>query len=234
MNKMKLIRSFSILAVVVILSQHSMVISSSPTQELSPNEAEAFIQELAAILRTKKSMQVYFTQERHLSLLIEPLISKGVCFFKNPDQLRWEIVEPYKSILLFNGNRVEKYDFDEDGTPRRLTLGSEDVIREILSQITDWMRGDFSNSAQTYNIRIYKNDNDRIRLIPKSKELRENIRFIELHIKNLTKQIIQVLIEETESDFVRIFFFEEKNNLELEKRLFDLEDPLVWIKDYGR
>lgn len=231
---MKFIRSFSMLAVVVILSQHSMVFSSSPTQELSPNEAEAFIQELSAILRTKKSMQVYFRQERHLSLLIEPLVSKGVCFFKNPDQLRWEIVEPYKSILLFNSNRVEKYDFDEDGIPRRLTLGSEDVIREVLSQITDWMRGDFSNSAQTYDFRIYKNDNDRIRLIPKSKELRENIRFIELHIKNLTKQIIQVLIEETESDFVRIFFFEEKNNLELEKRLFDLENPLVWIKDHGR
>lgn len=202
-------------------------------QELSGAEADIFIQNMAGTLKTKKSMRVDFKQERHLSVFLEPLVSKGSCFFQDPKRMRWEIEEPYRSLLIFNDNRVAKYDF-EQGTPRRLTLGSEDVIREVLVQIMDWMKGDFRNSAEVYNIRIYKNENIRLRLIPRSSGLLENIQFIELHIDPLTKQITQVVIRENETDFVRIGFSNERNNIELEAQLFDLKNPLIRNGGAGR
>ena len=90
-------------------------------QELTADEADAFILEMANVLKTRTTMQVDFKQERHLSMFLEPLMSQGICFFKDPGQLRWEIFEPYMSLLIFNDNSVAKYDF-EKGNPRRLNL----------------------------------------------------------------------------------------------------------------
>jgi len=223
----------SIILTVAILFSPSTVRCFPQVPELTVNEADAFILEMADVLKTRTTMQVDFKQERHLSMFLEPLVSQGVCFFKDPDQLRWEIFEPYMSLLIFNDNSVAKYDF-EKGNPRRLNLGSEDIIREVLAQILDWMKGDFRDSAEIYHIRISKNGNFRLRLIPRSAELLKNIQFIELHIDPLTKHITQVIIQESETDFVRIGFFNEQNNLDLDGQLFDLKDPLVWIRGNGR
>jgi outer membrane lipoprotein-sorting protein len=233
MNVKAFFSFISILLAAAVLSFPPTVRSSPQVQELTAEEADAFFLEMADVLKTKKSMQVDFNQERHLSMLLEPLVSQGICFFNDPDKLRWEIFEPYESLLIFNGNSVAKYDFDQ-GIPRRLNLGSEDIIREVLAQILDWMKGDFRNSAEVYNIRIFRNEYFRLRLIPRSAGLLENIQFIELHIDPPTKHITQVIIQESETDFVRIGFFNEQNNLDLDGQLFDLNDPLVWIRGTDR
>ena len=205
----------------------STVSASLVDQDLSSDEVDAFLEEMSQVLFSMKSMQVDFEQERHLAMFLKPLVSKGICFFEDPGRLRWEIFEPYKSLLIFNGNSVAKYDFSQ-GEPRRLNLGSEDVIREVLVQIMDWMKGDFRASAEIYDIRISRNEDYQLRLIPQSRELLENIKFIELYIDNRTKHITQVLIRETKTDFVRIEFTNERNNLELDEKLFDLKNPLIW------
>lgn len=233
MNKKKFYRSFFVFLTAAILFIPSSLRCFPQVKELSADEAEAFILDMADVLKTNHSMQVDFKQERHLSMFLEPLVSKGICFFKDPGQLRWEIFEPYKSLLIFNDNSVAKYDF-EQGDPRRLNLGSEDMIREVLAQIMDWMKGDFRDSAEIYNIRIFKNGKFLLRLIPRSAELLKNIQFIELQIDLLTKHVTQVIIQESEADFVRIGFFNEQNNLDLDGQLFDLKNPLIWIRGTGR
>ena len=227
MFNLRFIRLLFLLMVVSFWFCINVGFSFSDIQELDTDEAEAFIQELSAVLEKISSLQVDFQQERHHSLFIEPLVSKGVCFFKDPHQMRWEIYEPCASLLIFKDNSVAKYDFKE-GVPRRLKLGSQEVIREVLAQIMGWIKGDFEGSAPIYDIRIFKKENYALRLIPRSEELLENIRFIELHFDKDTKHIVQVLIYETETDFVRIIFSNEANNLDLDDRLFDLNDPLFW------
>ena len=147
--------------------------------------------------------------------------------------MRWEIYEPFFSLLLFKDNSVAKFDFKE-GVVRRLRLGSEDVIREVLAQIMGWIKGDFEDSMPIYDIRIVEKESFVLKLIPRSAELLDNIKSIELYFDKGTKHIVQVFIRETETDFIRIKFFDEANNLELDDRLFDLNDPLLWHRNIKR
>ena len=47
-----------------------------------------------------KSVSANFSQEKHLQILIKPLVSKGRFYFLAPDSVRWEYTSPVKSILL--------------------------------------------------------------------------------------------------------------------------------------
>lgn len=231
--KMKLNQFFFLLLIIGFLSIQSSAQSSQQGKELTSDEGDLFIQQMAEALKTRESMQVNFVQERHFSVFLEPLISKGICFFREPDKLRWEIYESYKSILIYNNRSVAKFDF-EQGRLRKLKLGSVDIMREILNQIISWMKGDFRNSSQIYEIKIYRNKDYQLRLIPKSKELLKSIKYIELNINAQTKHVTTVLIKETETDFIQIKFSNEKDNLELAEELFDLKNPLIVSGSGGR
>lgn len=49
-----------------------------------------------------------FVQEKHLQILLRPLISKGVFYYEAPGSLRWEYQSPIKSILLMHEGRDRK------------------------------------------------------------------------------------------------------------------------------
>jgi len=195
-----------------------------PYRELSAEERESFLKEMAAALKSIRSLRAVFVQERHLSLFVEPLRSRGVCSFERPGRLRWEVTEPYASLLILDGRGVAKFDRVE-GRPRKLELGGADLLREVLGQITDWMRGDFSRAGESYRLKLERGEDYRLSLTPRSKELREMIHAVELSINPKTHRVTQVVIREPGQDDLSIRFEEERINLEFEPRTFDLERP---------
>ena len=55
-----------------------------------------------------QSIQADFTQEKHLKILSQPIISTGTFTFQRPQSLRWEYISPIRSILLMHGGEVKK------------------------------------------------------------------------------------------------------------------------------
>lgn len=194
--------------------------------KLNEAEQKEFLSSLQASLEGIKGLAGKFTQERHLSLFIDPLTAKGVCFFEYPSKLRWEIYEPYQSILIYNGKGVAKFDADEKGMLRKLNLGGSDILMEILAQITAWMKGDFSKSGDVYILSIFKGDKDNLLVLtPKSEEMLKNIKGIELSARKDNNHISSVTIRESKEDFIKISFYDEKINPEIRESVFNLDKP---------
>lgn len=57
-----------------------------------------------------KSLRAEFTQERKLRTLKKPLTSEGKFWFQAPDQFRWEIGDPPKSIAIHSGSELTVLD----------------------------------------------------------------------------------------------------------------------------
>ena len=55
------------------------------------------------------SVQAYFSQEKHLKILVRPLISTGRFVFQAPGSLRWEYSTPLRSVLIMHDGRIKKY-----------------------------------------------------------------------------------------------------------------------------
>jgi len=193
---------------------------------LSPEEQQQFLQEMTAQLADVKNFRAEFEQQRHLSIMMEPLISKGVCSFEVPDKLRWEISIPYSSILIYNAEKVAKFEIDQ-GQLKKLNFGAAEIMRRVLQQIISWMQGDFGASEAIYSVQVMKGTIYTIQLIPKSEVMRENLKVIELHIEPKTFQIKQVLIKESAEDFIKIIFKNKLENSILPENTFHPEQPNI-------
>jgi outer membrane lipoprotein-sorting protein len=193
---------------------------------VSNQAAEKILEQITQKLSSVQNLDAKFTQSRHLSILLEPLVSKGRCLFATPDRLRWEIYKPYNSILIYNQNRISKFDI-QDGKLRKLNIGTEELMREILKQIIFWMQGNFEEAKKIYRIQVYNSGNIRLVLIPKSEELQKNIRSIELQFTENLTIIRSVKIVESETDFINIRFDNVKQNTEIGSAVFNTEKPEI-------
>jgi outer membrane lipoprotein-sorting protein len=92
-----------------------------------------------------QSIQADFIQEKHLEILIRPLVSTGTFTFQTPQSLRWEYLEPVPSVLLMHGDKIKKF-VERDGQlveDKGLRL---DSMLVVLSQISNWLDGRFSDN----------------------------------------------------------------------------------------
>ena len=90
-----------------------------------------------------------FVQERHLSLFTEPLRSEGCLCFQKPGRIRWEIISPYKSILVSDGSGVAQFEWADDQW-RKFDLGLADALQNVVSQIAGVMEGRYTSDRRTY------------------------------------------------------------------------------------
>lgn len=195
-------------------------------EALDPKQVEEKLEEISARLSAVNDLKAVFVQERHLSILIDPLTSKGRCFFIRPQQLRWEIVQPYHSLLIYNNKRIAKFDIQE-GQLRKLHTAGEDLMRGILGQIIAWMQGDFEAAAKVYHLQMYQKETLHLLLKPRSKELAVNIQTIELIFSEAMDYIQTVRIIESPMDFIRIDFRQVEHNTGIPEQIFNLDNPLL-------
>ncbi len=87
-----------------------------------------------------RSIQADFIQEKHLKILVRPLVSTGTFIFQAPQSLRWEYRTPVPSILLMNGGHVKKY-IERDGRLVEDKGMRLDSMQVMLSQISNWLDG---------------------------------------------------------------------------------------------
>ncbi|MBI4879583.1 MAG: outer membrane lipoprotein carrier protein LolA [Planctomycetes bacterium] len=191
---------------------------------LTPEEEDAFLKKMAETLREMQTLRAEFVQERHIALFLAPLEAKGVCCFAKPASLRWELTEPYVSILILKEGKVAKFDLVE-GKLRRMSLGAEDLLREVLGQIVEWIKGDFSRARELYDLEFQKGEGFRVVMQPRSAELKKAITAVELTIDAATCRATKVVVREPGEDFLEIRFSKDEVNVRLDEKLFDLEEP---------
>lgn len=217
-----------VFAMVVAMMASSAVFAAEMGEgaykEMPRSEHEAFMKRMSATLKLVKSLKADFTQERHLSVFLDVLRAKGTFYFEMPDRLRWELREPYASVLVFNSGHAAKFNMQGKRLVK-MKLGMEDLLQEVLKQIISIMHGDFDRIRGVYGFSLSRGKDIRLTMSPLSAGVSKMIKSIELSIDPVSYHVTKITIREPRGDYIEIGFYGEEENSGMDERIFDLNDP---------
>ncbi len=164
------------------------------------------------------SVQADFTQEKHLPILARPLISHGRFVFQAPGSLRWEYLDPVRSVLLMHKGAITKL-VDRDGQLQRDHGTGIDAMRVILEEIGSWLDGRFTDNPL---FKVTQVDAHTVQLTPREAGLRGIINHIELHLEQEVGMLKRVIIVEDVDSYTRLTFSNEILNASIPDQTFTI------------
>jgi outer membrane lipoprotein-sorting protein len=167
-----------------------------------------------------------FVQERHLALFQDPLRSEGYLCFQKPGRLRWEITQPYQSILVSDGKGVAQFERVNDQW-KKLDLGLADAVQTVVSQIGAVMEGRYAGKQRDYSISATNTaDGPVVTLTPQHPAMRKMMQAIEIHLAPDFRGTRRVVLREVGGDFTDIRFSEQVAEPPLPEGTFDRSKPV--------
>jgi len=100
---------------------------------------------LKEAFRNIRSVKADFLQKRFLQILTKPLLSEGKLFFYTPDSVRWEYLNPLRSVMLQKGSTIQVYNFSEGKWKPEITQAVE-ARRMVVAEISQCFQGRFDES----------------------------------------------------------------------------------------
>ncbi len=201
-------------------------VTQGGTENTDTSRSEALLSSLRQSRASYDTVAVYFTQRKRLALLDVTLESKGMIFFQRPHWVRYEIIAPIQSLLLYNGKKVQNYVFSQ-GQWKLLRSPGAAVVGKVFRQLGSWMQGDFSADQKMFEIKVHPSEQGegRIDLIPRSDTLREFIQRIELNVEKAPDyRVNRVTIRESDTDHTVMVFEQELNNPDIPQDTFKTPD----------
>jgi outer membrane lipoprotein-sorting protein len=164
-----------------------------------------------------QTINARFVQEKHLEILIKPLISKGAFYFRAPASLRWEYFSPIRSILLMHGGKVRRFIGNENGFKEDASPGLQ-AMEMVLQEISLWLKGEFSENP---NYHASLEGDHKIVMVPVNPAFSKIIQRIEILLSDRPGVIDTVTIYEGKTSFTRIRFEDVKINQGIVDTLFE-------------
>jgi hypothetical protein len=199
--------------------------ASSQEQAESPQQSE-----LLRLLRESRApyhtFATRFVQRKHLAILDVDLQSEGMIFFRRPPtrsgaagpgSVRYEILAPVRSLMTYDGKKVQCYTFTE-GAWKLLNNPAVTAIGQVLRQIGRWIQGDFDSDRKMFDIDVVPADNYSgcIRLTPRNAALTKYIQRVEIYVEKAPDyRVTRVVIRESEVDLTDMRFRQELRNLSI-------------------
>jgi outer membrane lipoprotein-sorting protein len=163
-----------------------------------------------------RTVQADFTQEKHLKILVRPLISKGTLAFQAPQSLRWEYLQPIHTVLLLHDGRINKL-IERDGRFEQDNGTGVDAMRIVLQDIGSWLDGRFTDNPL---FAVNRTDEKTLVLSPKDPKLEVVIKRIELHLGAQKGVVDHVTIVEGDEASTELFFSRVILNQEIPTQRF--------------
>lgn len=163
----------------------------------------------AAQMKQVKTLQSNFTEEKHLSLLDQPIESTGqLRFDKDTQQLYWQYETPFQNGFLIEKGQVYRLK-GKNKVPVQNAMG-----RMMAAQMVVWLTLDFDALKQDYEISLNGRE---ITFIPRNKA-HKVVRQITVWLDEKNPQIVkQVKMDEPSGDAVLWKFTQVRINIPLNK-----------------
>lgn len=183
---------------------------------------DAFLARVEKQMSAVRSVAASFHQEKKLAIFKDVVRSTGVLAFANPNLLRWEIREPFRSILVVAGREVRKFEF-ADGQRRPLQLGrGADLLLVVMERIRQLFVGKFDRNE--YTVDAAEKPVPTIRLTPKSGGLGQLLS-IELRLLPGLDGVETVTIQERSGDSTVMRFTQLARDVTFTEGMFSVTDP---------
>ncbi|MBN1506025.1 MAG: outer membrane lipoprotein carrier protein LolA [Sedimentisphaerales bacterium] len=217
-----------LLSLSVVVTTAGLVQGSNTSKEQTDSRQQP---SLLRLLRESRApydiFATRFIQRKHMTLLDMDLESQGMIFFRRPDAVRYEIISPVRSIMMYDGKKVRCYAFSE-GKWNLLNSPGANAIGQVLRQIGRWIQGDFDADRKMFDISVVSSEDGDgcIHMAPRSKALAEYIRGIEIYVAKTPKgyQVTRVLIRESDVDTTEMRFRREVRNQPIPEGTFSSPD----------
>jgi hypothetical protein len=189
-------------------------------RRLTRDELEVLLKKIEEECGKIQSLVTDFVQEKHISIFAAPVEARGVCVFQSPGAIRFEFLEPFKSVLIVKDGTVIKYEFMEGGW-KRLETGDQQLVLMIIDHITSWLKGRFREKDEIYEISAEKRDATSVILTPRAEGFRKHIASIELGMREDRWGIKYIVIREHGEDYTQITFTRERQNIKIPEHIFN-------------
>lgn len=166
------------------------------------------------------SLSSDFVQEKHLTMMDEVLVSKGLFLFKKDNNVKWEYVSPIHYAILIRGNH---FVINNDGKISEFDTGSNKLFKEINNMIVMAIRGNFVDNpdftASFYESRSFY----LVSLSPNNEQLKGILQSIDIYFDKTDFGVRKVKFVEPGKDFTLIEFKNRKTNIEIPDTQFKVE-----------
>lgn len=221
---------FLILTVICVVgvAQESKPVESKPVADSRPvmlegASKESFLARVEKAMSAVQSVAATFQQDKKLSIFKDVVQSKGVLTFASPNSLRWEITEPFRSILIVAGSNVAKFEF-VDGKRRVLQLGrGADLLQIAMERIRQLFVGKFDRTE--YVVEAAEKPIPIVRLTPKG-SAPSQLLSIELQLASALDAVNTVIIRERSGDSTVMRFTQVARNVQFKAGTFSVTDPI--------
>ena len=170
-------------------------------------------------LKTIKTLQCTFVQEKTSTLVKDKAVSKGNLFYQFPNALRWEYTDPSISTFILNGNNAVLLGKNDE------KLGNEKMIKQLGVIIISLINGSALTQDKQFKTAIYALENDLIKVVltPVTKRLKDYFITIEMVIDVNTLLANEIILNEKSGDKTIIFLANKEVNKEISSSVFKIK-----------
>jgi outer membrane lipoprotein-sorting protein len=180
-------------------------------------DATAFRKEYAAAAEKIQTIKAEFKQEKNMAMLEEKIHSSGHFFFKKTNKVRMEYVQPFKYLMVINGDKILIRDQQKTST---YSGGDNKLFRTINKIILDCVQGKILDNKD-FSSQVFESEKQySLDLKPHNKDLKKLFATIRLHIKKSDFSIDKMEMIEPMGDNTVLSFFNKELNGTVKDEVF--------------
>jgi outer membrane lipoprotein-sorting protein len=178
------------------------------------DKVQSEINQTAESIKTIKSN---FVQEKQLSFLTQPVKSEGLFWYKKEDRLRWEYTQPFKYLILFNGNEV----VIKDGINTNVfDANSNALFKQINDLMLGAVKGDLGKNKDFSFTLNESSKQYQLLLKPTNENMKKYVAAVEIYFQKSDLAVSSIKIIESTGDFTKITFYDRKFNEPIDEKTF--------------
>lgn len=216
---MKMLNKIGFLAIALLIN--FQVFSQIAEDFTQAQNSEEIKQKIAAYSAEINSLSSNFTQEKHLTMMEEVLVSKGNFQFKKENKVRWTYTQPIDYAIIINENQ---FIILNEGKASTFDISSNKMFSEINQMIVMAIKGNFVDSKE-FKAEFFENkEYYKIALTPVNQQIASMLSNIEIYFDKKDMSVVKVKFIEPGDDFTLIIFSDRKLNSDIPDKTFILKN----------
>lgn len=175
------------------------------------------LQAIEQAQQNTRTVVAEFVQVKHVSLLDEPLVSRGRFAFKRPDRVRLSIATPQPATVVINGRDVHIPGITE----RDRAAFAMTPMAALFTQLGAIFAGSMQTLQESFQVSARAADSGiEMRLQPRQAAWEKTFHSIELQFAGPDLVVRQMRIEDALGDTVEVTLHDVQRNIELPDAMF--------------
>jgi outer membrane lipoprotein carrier protein len=150
------------------------------TREALPVASLELLAKVQKQLRTIKSLDANFVEEKHLDLLDHNVTIRGNFGLQKPDSMIWIVREPHQPPQYALRLRGELSQWDEETKNVQVVhLAGDPAFKSVSEQLQAWFLGNYAALNQSWDVYVVSDKPFSLRFVPKATT------FVAKHLKSV-------------------------------------------------